>query len=319
MLIFDKKLIQGPLAGYSCAPFREMAMQWGKPDFCYSEMLSAQHIASGAPLRKRYIYKSPHEENLCVQLASDRPEELCIAAEKAVTWGADLIDLNCGCPQPKIRKKQLGSRLLEDSERLYQLVLALRKTVALPVLVKIRVDHRSGDNFNRDVALAIEAAGANAITVHGRHWTDDYDIAVSYADIAQIKQNIKIPVIGNGDVYDTASARKMLLETGCDALMIGRASVGQPWIFEQISQELQGQTYHIPNVSQIGEIFLTHVQGLIALEGEKIAILQSRKLGKYYARGFSESNRDAFLEKIHQIMTYDDLAALVNHTFSDLI
>jgi tRNA-dihydrouridine synthase B len=312
--IFNKRLIQGPLAGYSCAPFRTLAERWGKPDFCYSEMLSAQHIFSGAQQRKRYSYKSPQEGMLCVQLASDQPEELVYAAQKAVNeWGANLIDLNCGCPQPKIRKKYLGSRLLADSQRLYKLVHTLKQNVSVPVLVKIRVDNQSDDGYNKEVAEAIENAGADAITVHGRHWSEDYDVPVSYKDIAQIKDSVKIPVIGNGDIKDSDSAKVMFSETGCDAIMISRASVGQPWLFEQIYQELQGNTYLPPSLAIIGEIFLEHVQGLIELEGEKMALLQSRKLGKYYARNHFDTTY--FLQKMNQVNNYEALKVLVNEYF----
>ena len=172
---------------------------------------------------------------------------------------------------------------------------------------------QSGDAYNKDVAQAIEAAGADAVTVHGRHWTEDYDVGVSYRDIAQIKDLLKIPVIGNGDVHDTASAKKMFSETGCDAIMISRTSVGQPWIFEKIYQELQGNMYFPPSLMEIGDIFLEHVEGLIALEDEKVALLQSRNLAKYYARNHFDSK--VFLEKINQIHTYDELNKLVKNYF----
>lgn len=313
MLTFKKKLIQAPLAGYSCAPFRELAEQWGSPDFCCSEMLSAQHLHHNANHRKRYRYKSPYEGLLCVQLAGDQPEVLASAAQKAVSWGADLIDLNCGCPKPKIRKKALGSCLLADSERLYTLVSALKKATNVPTLVKIRVDHQSGDSYNQDVAQAIEAAGADALTVHGRHWTDDYGVAVSYHDIAQIKDIVKIPVIGNGDVKDTDSAQKMFSETGCDAVMIARASVGQPWLFEKIYQELQGNVYTPPSLEEIGELFLTHVRGLINLDCEKIGVYESRKLGKYYARNYLNHTR--FVHEISEVSTYKELIQIVKKYF----
>lgn len=316
MQIFNKKLIQAPLAGYSCAPFRLLAEQWGKPDYCYTEMLSANAIASGNCHRKRYHYKSPMEGKLCAQLAGEKPEILAYAAQKAVSWGADFIDLNCGCPQPKIRKKSLGSSLLANSEHLYQLVTALKAAVSVPVFVKIRVDSSSGDHYNTDVAKAIEAAGADVLTVHGRHWTQDYDVAVSYQDIAFIKSIVKIPVIGNGDVYDTASAKKMFSETNCDAIMIARASVGQPWIFEQIHQELQGNIFTPPTLQEIAEIFLAHVKGLMELESEKTAVLQSRKFVKYYFR--RHLNYAEFFPKISQINTYNELVTLIKNDLIDL-
>ncbi|MES2204959.1 MAG: tRNA-dihydrouridine synthase family protein [Pseudomonadota bacterium] len=314
MLIFPRKLIQAPLAGYSCAPFRVLAEQWGKPDFSCSEMLSAHHIFSGARQKERYHYKSPHEGKLCVQLAGDEAHILAYAAQQAVSWGADFIDLNCGCPQPKIRKKNFGSRLLSNSEHLYHLVSALKAAVNVPVLVKIRVDAESGDRYNQDVAQAIEAAGANALTVHGRHWTHDYDIPVNYHEIATIKASVKIPVIGNGDITDTASAQKMFSETGCDAVMIARASVGQPWLFEKIHQELQGNVFIPPSLAEIGEIFLSHVRGLTELESEKSALLQSRSLGKYYARDYFD--RIPFLQAMGEVKTYDNLAEIVKKYFT---
>ena len=171
----------------------------------------------------------------------------------------------------------------------------------------------SDDGYNKDVADAIESGGADAITVHGRHWTDDYNVSVSYKDIAEIKARVKIPVIGNGDIYDTNSARKMFLETGCDAVMISRGSVGKPWLFEQIYQELQGNHYTPPSLDKIGNIFLEHVRGLIDLEGERVALFQSRKLGKYYAKNQFDST--VFLQKMHQVKSYDELSMLVQKYF----
>lgn len=313
MLKFPRKIIQAPLAGYSCAPFRKLAYQWGRPDFCYTEMLSAQHIYSGAQQRKRYMYKDPQEGLLCVQLAGDEPEALSFAAKAVVGWGADLIDLNCGCPQPKIRKKFYGSKLLSDSKRIEKLIMALKSSVEIPVLIKIRVDANTQDRFNIDVAKAIQDAGADAVAVHGRHWTHDYDVPVNYQEIALIKHHVTIPVIGNGDISDVESARKMLNETNCDAIMIARASVGQPWIFEKIYQELLGNTYSEPDLKTIGEIFLQHVKGLMALEGEKIALLQSRKLGKYYSRHRFDQND--FISTMAQVGVYAELESLVGKHF----
>jgi nifR3 family TIM-barrel protein len=311
MLTFKKRLIQAPLAGYSCAPFRVLAQRYGQPDFCCSEMLSAQDMCHNPKPKKRYSHKSAEEGLLCVQLAGNKPEYLAEAAQKAMAWGADFIDLNCGCPQPKIRKKGLGSYLLADDEHLYRLVHAIKNAVSVPVFAKIRVDASSDDGFNRDVAQAIEAAGAAAITVHGRHWTYDYDIAVSYEDIAQIKACVTIPVIGNGDIYDTASAKKMLTATGCDAVMIARASVGQPWIFEQIYQELQGNVFIPPSLDDIKHIFFEHVAGLMQLENEKTAVLQSRKLLKYYFRQPIDISK-VWLSQMNTVFSYDDLQHLVN-------
>jgi tRNA-dihydrouridine synthase B len=311
-MIFKRKLIQAPLAGYSCAPFRELAWRYGKPDFCCSEMLSAKHIYSGAKQKKRYTYKSPKEGPLCIQLAGNQIDELACAAEKAASWGAQYLDLNCGCPQPKIRKKGIGSKLLADSAHLKKLITAMREHSGLPVFVKIRVDGDSGEQFNQAIAQAVEEAGATALTVHGRHWTERYDQAVRYDEIAAIKQAVSIPVIGNGDIEDTASAKRMLEQTGVDALMIARASVGQPWLFEQIHQELHGNTFTPPSLTERGKLFLEHVQGLIELDTELPAVLQARKLGKYYARQQTTPELIAQLNTANQFI---DLIDIVENHF----
>lgn len=314
MLEFDRKLIQAPLAGYSCAPFRKLARQWGKPDYCCTEMLSAKHIFNGSQQKKRYMYKDPDEGKLCIQLAGNQVDELVFAANEVVSWGADLIDLNCGCPQPKIRKKRYGSHLLADSKKLYEIVKALKQNIALPILVKIRVDNNSKDNYNQDIAKAIEDAGADCITVHGRHWKEDYSTPVSYKDIAEIKKSVSIPVIGNGDIVDTPSAKKMFDETGCDAIMIARASLGQPWLFEKIYQELQGKVFKEPTLKTVGEMLLQHVRGLIEIDTEVPAILQSRKLAKYYQRDLFY---DAlFTRSVNTVQTYGEFEKLITDNFA---
>ncbi|MDF1760886.1 MAG: tRNA-dihydrouridine synthase [Coxiellaceae bacterium] len=307
-LNLQSSFIQAPLAGYSCAPMRVLAEQWGQPGFCCTEMLSAKHIYSGAQQKKRYQYKDPREGLLCIQLSGSDEEHLLPSIETVTEWGADLIDLNCGCPMPKIRKKICGSQLLQQPERLYRLVTAMKQASDVPVMIKIRVDGRSGDQFNHEVANAIEQGGADAIAVHGRHWTERYDVDASLDDIADIKAQVSIPVIGNGDVEDTASAKRLMDHTQCDAVMIARAAVGQPWLFAQIKAELKGETFVVPTLAQRGQMLLQHVQGLVDLETEKPALLQSRKLAKYYARGDLPAEQ---LTSFFTVCRYDELSALV--------
>ena len=313
-LQLTSNLIQAPLAGYSSAPLRVLAHKYGTPGFCCTEMMSAMSIHLGAKQKKRFTYKDKAEGLLCFQLAVYKPEAMQSAAIHAVANGADLIDLNCGCPQPKIRKKNMGSKLLSQSKLLYQLIKVIKASAALPVTVKIRVDALSGDRYNLDVADAAQQAGADAIIVHGRHWQERYDVACHTDDIAAIKQHVSIPVIGNGDIKDTASARHMFTKTNCDAVMIARDSVGQPWLFAKIRAELQGKTFTPPTIKMIGDRFLEHVRGLIALEGETMAILQSRKLGKYYARNHVSAD---FLTKLYTATNYATVAEVTTAYFCE--
>lgn len=282
-ITFPTNLIQAPLAGITCAPFRELIWRFGGVAYCVTEMISAKTLLHRPP--KRYIEKSRVEGPLCFQLSGNIPEELGKAAAIAVTrYGAQLVDINSGCPVDKIRKKGCGSKLLADSKTLAALIKAIKKEVSVPLTVKIRVDGESGDDFNMDVIKAIEDAGADALIVHGRHWTEHYETMVRMDEIANIVAVSKLPIIANGDVQDYASLTKMFETTGCAGVMIGRASVGQPWLFAQLSAQDSGQDFIIPTPENIGAIFLEHITLLAQLENETLAVLQARKFSKYYAR-----------------------------------
>lgn len=306
-------LHQAPLAGYSCAPLRVLAEQWGQPDYCYTEMLSAHHLTHSPTIAKRFWFKDPREGRLIFQLSGTDPLDLAKATERVLAWGADGIDLNCGCPVAKIRKKGAGSKLLEDPNKLKQLVHAIQNVSPVPVSIKIRVDGDMPTRYSLAAALAAQEAGVSWITIHGRHWTDDYDVPCRREQIAEIAEALTIPVIANGDAKDTDSVRQLLAQTGAQGVMIARASVGQPWLFAQIRAELAGKTYTPPPLTAIGQLFLQHLQGLIELEGEKNAVLQSRKLIKYYARPLP--HRMELVMAAQQITRYADMEALATHSF----
>lgn len=308
-LRFESNLIQAPLAGISCAPFRSLVWEFGGAAYCCTEMLSAHDIATGVLREPRFLIRYPQEKFLCWQLSGNNPEHLSIASDYAISQGANILDLNCGCPQPKIRKKGCGSRLLNDEKKLGALVKAMQRDKKIPVTVKMRID--AGQKEFCDVTLAkmLEGVGVDAITVHGRHWTHDYDIPCEMDAIAKIADTVKIPVIGNGDIDNIQQLRKFLLNTQCAGFMIGRAGVGQPWIFHQLSNP----SFTAPSSKIIGGLFLKHISGLIDLEGEYQAILQSRRLGKYYARQLK--NNTEFLNKIYEICSFSELSDLINQFF----
>ena len=312
---FHSNLIQAPLAGVSCAPFRELVWQFGGVAYCCTEMLSVHHIVSGVDRSPRYNTRSPKEENLCWQLSGNKPDMLARASERAIAAGADVLDLNCGCPQPKIRKKNCGSKLLADEKLLSQLVKAMRQDENIPVTVKMRIDAGHGEFCDISVAQILEAAGADAIIVHGRHWSHDYDVAAQFEAIANIVSAVNIPVIGNGDITDAKQLSHLFSQTHCAGFMIARASVGQPWLFQQISCELQNKPFQLPTSFEIGELFLQHVRGLVQLDGEKLAVFQSRKLGKYYAR--SIENKIEFLNRLYETNTISSLEEIVQDYFRD--
>lgn len=310
---FSTNLIQGPLAGISCAPFRELTWRYSKPAFSCTEMISCKTLLY-APLKQqqRFIKKAAKEGPVCFQLASNNPAELAEAVKRVTDLGADLIDLNCGCPVRKIRKKGEGSRLLTDSSTLFQLIHAMKNNTHVPVSVKIRVENKE-EKFNQTIANVVSDAGADFLVVHGRHWTEHYETPCRYDAIQFFVQALKIPVIGNGDVSDKDSLQKMLA-TGCAGAMIGRAGVGQPWLIAKLMAEIHNQTFTLPSNPEIGAVFLEHIQGLCTLLGnEKFAVLQGRQFAKYYARHLP--NRAEFVLAVNTCTELSELARLCSEYF----
>lgn len=309
-------LVQGPLAGVSCAPFRRLTWEYGSPAFTYTEMISCKTLIHQSPdSQRRFVYKDPDEGPLCFQLSANNPQELALGTRIAHDFGADLIDLNCGCPVKKIRGKKAGSFLLSQASLIYQLIRAMKQNTDKPVSIKIRVDADSDDNFNEDIAKAVMDAGADFITVHGRHWTHGYDVDCAYEDIRFFVETLKIPVIGNGDVGDLPSLKRML-QTGCAGAMIARAGVGQPWLTRQLQAELAGKVYTLPTLTQTGHMFYTHVQALVTLlNSEKFAIIQARTFAKYYAKRLSY--REEFCKQLNFCDNLCDLDRLCHHYFHD--
>lgn len=310
---FPVNIIQGPLAGVSCAPFRLLTWRYSQPAFSCTEMLSCKTLLhQPAFAQQRYIAKDPNEGPVCFQLSSNDPAELAEAVKRVTDYGADIIDLNCGCPVKKIRSKGAGSSLLVQPEKLYKLITAMKQNTHVPVSIKIRVENND-EKFNHEIATIVSDAGADFLIVHGRHWTEQYETPCRHDEITFFVDALKIPVIGNGDISCVESLKKMF-STGCAGVMIARAGVGQPWLINQLMTELQGHTFIYPQMSEVGTILIEHVQRLIELLGnEKFAILQARQFGKYYARRLAKKSE--FSEKMNVCETFDDLVDMTHKYF----
>jgi tRNA-dihydrouridine synthase B len=275
-------LIQGPLAGISCAPFRALFSLFKPPAYCVTEMISAKDLISRKNIDGRYVYRNSTETKLCYQLSGNSPNELATACDIVENLGADLIDLNCGCPKSKIRRKGCGSNHLENADRLGEIVAKMRATTSLPLTVKIRTAGSYDDDHYLAAVKAIEQAGADALIVHGRHWQEDYEIATNYQQIAELKKLLSIPVIANGDVCCKKSLRNCLQQTGADGVMIARGGIGRPWIYQALLEGV-GE----PGYPEDIQVFMTHIRQLSALEkNEFTALLQARRLIKFYFKGF---------------------------------
>lgn len=312
--VFPNNIIQGPLAGVSCAPFRALTWRYSQPAFSCTEMISCKTLIHQPELaEQRFVAKDKAEGPVCFQLSGSDPSELAIATKKATDYGADLIDLNCGCPVKKIRNRGAGSRLLTETAKLYHLIQAMKKNTSVPVSIKIRVQSNSKDQFNAELAQVVSEAGADFLVVHGRHWNENYEVPCNYDEIRFFVDALKIPVIGNGDISCLASLQKMFA-TGCAGVMISRAGVGQPWLIGKLQAEMKQENFIVPTNKEIGLIFLEHVHQLAKLlRKEKFAIIQARKFAKYYAR--CVANRTEFCIAMNTCISLEKLEQLCAEYF----
>ena len=289
------------MAGISCAPFRVLAHELGNPAYCVSEMVSAHNLVNprvrSADKFKRYIYKDPAEGIFCMQLSGDNPIVLAEASKIAVDLGADMIDLNCGCPKRKIRKKGCGSKHLEDLDNLKRCVSAMYDAVSIynniPLTVKIRLSDNNyfNNNFDNnyseiDIVKMLESIGVSAISVHGRSWRQGYDEGIDYSRIKKIVDSVNIPIIGNGDIKDKNTLDKMK-DTGCSGFMIARSSIGNPWIFKRLKEGLGDNKRFIISKEIIKYAIDKHYRGLCDFGGSKCAQDQMFRIEKSYIKNMA--------------------------------
>lgn len=312
-LTLENNLVQAPLAGYSSMPFRLLSWTLGRPGLLATEMISANALFQGAPSQEQYLLKSPQEGPVLYQIWGAEPDPVGYAAAKVTERGADAVDLNCGCPVRKVRAANAGSKLMEDPARIGRLVATMRKNTNLPVSIKIRVGTAEG-RFNAvEIARIAENEGADWITVHGRHAKEAYGTPCRYEEIARVVGAVSIPVVGNGDVRDGATARAMFEKTGVIGAMVGRACMGAPWVFDRIKTECSGKEYRPPSVPEIGRIILRHHDLLVELLGEERAIRYCRKLGSFYSKSFAGARE--FRNQLNFCHTRDDLETLIDRYF----
>ena len=263
-VLIDPPLMLAPMAGHSTHALRQLCREGGACGLVTTELISSRalkHLSSQKTTFERFDW-TPEEHPIGVQLVGADPQEMAAAARIVETAGADIVDINLGCWVPKIaRKGQAGAALLKDVDNAAAVVEAVVRAVQVPVTVKIRSGWQSGTPTAFSFAQIAESAGVMAITVHARFADQGFQGAADWSIIRKVKEAVReIPVIGNGDVSGAADVRRMMTETGCDGVMIGRAALGHPWLFRQIAHELQtGQALPSPNLHERAEIVLRHV------------------------------------------------------------
>ncbi len=280
----DPPVLLAPMAGVTDKPFRQLCRRFGA-GLAVSEMTSADRALWGTPKSRRRMDFSGESAPVSVQIAGYDPRMLAEAARHNVTLGAQVIDINMGCPAKKVCNVASGSALLRDEALVGRILDAVVAAVPVPVTLKIRTGYtRAGRNALR-VAQIAESAGVAALTVHGRTREDLFTGEAEHDTAAAVKAAVRIPVIANGDIRTPEQAREVLGRTLCDAVMIGRAAHGRPWIFREIARHLAGERGTPPGPGEICEVVLGHLDELYAFYGEHMGLRIARKHLGWYAAG----------------------------------
>ncbi|HCI75386.1 MULTISPECIES: tRNA dihydrouridine synthase DusB [unclassified Psychrobacter] len=289
-LTIENRLMVAPMAGVTDNPFRRLCKSFGA-GHAVSEMIIAD---TALYARKKSLYRANFDNEIApisAQIAGAEPDKLAEAARYQIDNGAQIIDINMGCPAKKVCRRLAGSALLQDEDLVARLLDAAVNAVNAPVTLKTRLGYENGRENILRVAKRAEQAGIAAIAIHGRTREDMYTGEARYELIREVKESINIPVIANGDIDSAQKAQRVYELTGCDAVMIGRAAQGQPWIFRDIEHFLRtGESLDAPSVNEIKEIVLAHLQELYDFYGEYSGCRIARKHIAWYTTGIPNSN-----------------------------
>lgn len=300
------KAALAPMAGVADRAFRKICMDHGAA-CVIGEMVSAKGLTYGDRKSAELLELDDDIRPAAIQLFGDDPAIMAQAAKQALDFHPDWIDINMGCPAPKIVGNHTGSALMREPELCRRIVQAVKDAVPVPVTVKIRKGYAKDEVNAVEVALACEAGGADAITVHGRTRDQMYAPPVDWEIIRQVKQAVNVPVIGNGDVVDAKSAAALYEQTGCDLIMVGRGALGAPWIFSQIEAYLNHEVLlPTPSMTQRMATLMRQVELTVQYKGERVALLEARKHAAWYTNGLRGAA--GLRRKAGEIATLEDLA-----------
>jgi len=310
-------LILAPMAGVTDLPFRQLCKQLGA-GMAVSEMVSSNSLLWGSEKTRRRANHAGEIEPKSVQIMGTEPLMMAEAARYNAAQGAQIIDINMGCPAKKVCNVLAGSALLRDEKRVANILEAVVGAVDIPVTLKIRTgwDHDSRNAVQ--IGRIAESSGIQALAIHGRTRADQYKGEAEYTTIAEVKQALSIPVIANGDITTAEKARYVLDYTQADAIMIGRAAQGRPWIFREILHYLQtGETRPEPTLVEIRSILLGHLQNLYTFYGEDTGVRMARKHISWYSKG--QSHGGAFRQTVNRVESIEEQLELTHEFFEKLI
>nr|WP_296167163.1 tRNA dihydrouridine synthase DusB [uncultured Ruminococcus sp.] len=301
--------VLAPMAGVSDRAYRELCVRFGAA-YCVSEMVSSKALSFNSKKSEELMEISDLERPCGIQIFGDDPKCMADAAKHALENKPDIIDINMGCPAPKISSNGSGSALMKNPRLCGEIVKAVTAVADIPVTVKIRKGW-DDDSVNAvEVAKICESAGAAAITVHGRTRQQYYKPPVDYDIIKAVRESVSVPVIANGDIDSAEKAKEVMDITGCDLVMIGRATLGNPWIFSQINAFLENPNVkiHTPDLEERLGVMIEHISKMVEYKGEHMAMLQARKLVVGYFKGIKGAA--ALRNEAGKIKTLDDLYEL---------
>jgi nifR3 family TIM-barrel protein len=306
---FKDKLILAPMAGICDLPFRLLCKEQGA-DILYTEMVSAKGMFYNNKNTEPLIAFEETEHPIGVQIFGSEPELMASQAVRLEERGFDFIDVNMGCPVPKIVNNGEGSALLKKPELVGDIVAALKRTCHVPITVKIRAGFKKGEILAPEIAKIAEDNGASAVAVHGRTREEYYQGHADWEVIARVKESVSIPVIGNGDVASGRDVLEIKKQTGCDSVMIGRAAKGNPWIFSEIKHFIKtGEELPRPDTEEIVATMLRHARMMVEKKGEFTGIHEMRKHVAWYTQGLKNSSR--LRAEINSASTYAELENLL--------
>ena len=313
-LNLENNVILAPMAGVTDKAFRLITKPFG-PALMYTEMVSGKGLLYKNKKTEVLLEVLDSEKPTAAQIFGHEPEVMSEIAERSLEFGADMIDINMGCPAPKIVNNGDGSALMKNPELAGKIISAVRKSINCPMSVKFRMGW-DDDSINAvEFAKTAENSGADAITIHGRTREQFYSGKANLEIIKKVKEAVKIPVIGNGDIHDGKSAKYMLDYTGCDGIMIGRAAQGNPWLFSSVLHYLKtGDELAPPSLEERSEIAEKHLRLLVKFKGEHRGVLEGRKHMAWYFKGLCGGaklrnliNQCDTLEQMLDLISYENL------------
>ncbi len=301
-----------PMAGLGDKAFRELCMDFGAC-YCVSEMVSSKGISYNSEKSAQLMELSAKEHPCAVQIFGNEPQTMALAAKFALQYKPEIIDINMGCPAPKISTGGAGAALMKTPQLCGEIVKAVVDAVDIPVTVKIRKGF-DDDNVNAvKVASICEENGASAVTVHGRTKAQYYSGVVDLDIIKEVKNALSIPVIGNGDVCSADDCKRMYEYTGCDLVMVGRGALGNPFLFSQINACFDGGCFSQPTLEEKMGVMKRHIEKLVKYKGEFVGMKEARAHIPHYLKGFSGAAK--LRNDACRVSTLSDLYELIDKTF----